>query len=95
MAIHSIVIDPNGDIMLVLTSPVYGFVNYVDPRTAEEPPNKRQRTLESNGKNTKALSKTEDAAGDRLAIQDEDEPEYHYLVSSNQMRLVSSYFAKI
>jgi hypothetical protein len=79
MAIYSIVIYPNGGMFLALTFPVYGFIDYVDPRTAEEPPRKKQRTLEGSDEEAKTLSEAEDGIADRAEIQYEDESEYHYL----------------
>jgi hypothetical protein len=104
MAIHDVVIDPNGDTILVLTCPVYGFTDYVDPRDADGPPNMKQRITPKEVKvkeyyqkaktqQQRELAKFEETLDEHNHNADEEnevKPAYHFLVSSNQLRLVSS-----
>lgn len=120
MPITTTIIDPNGDLVLVLKNPIYSFQAFQEVARPENPPQNAVADLYLFGQslpksidsledefNTLSLAadtveSTADVEAKDQSDQDEDDQfgeqentedaEFHFLVSSSQLRIVSRYF---
>jgi hypothetical protein len=105
-----IIIDPNGDTIIVLTYPKYNFDPFRVPPTPEElaspptaTPRASEETVASKTKDVEdaldKLSFEDEAAEDKSKIaskdsSDDDEEEFHFIVSQRQLQITIPYFEK-
>ncbi|KAI4658727.1 uncharacterized protein J4E79_006485 [Alternaria viburni] len=89
-----VTIDPNGDTLIILENPKTWLL---DPTLGQqlEVKDDADSDVDSNSDSSIAHSATEDASHDSAANESSSQPAVKFLVSSRQLRIVSSYFDSI
>jgi len=96
MAEHTklVTIDPNGDTLIILENPKTWLLNPTLGQQLEVKDN-TDSDIDTNSDESTAHSATEDASHESAAHESESRPTVKFLVSSRQLRIVSSYFDSI